>query len=315
MDQVFNELSANGCYDDIYSANDGMESLVNLSRALSNIGFSNKLCTVEDFRQLLLTDEYTIQNWVTDRKVGADRDLQRWLLTSTTKSPYIEALLEKEQRSHRVFEFKYDEKQCYGFGLAYLSDCGAVSLNGDPRFSQPEVAISFFEIGENYEVNKSISVNSIYSLEQLGDVKADLAKRNIEKVKNGRMLVKQMPVIFPYLVVAGHAENQIESLSGSEQYFSDILRHFEVLNETMAEWQGGRFEPQGIEWSTESESTLNQFSKCRTFFCKDDTVRLFSLHSKIRGANQRIHFYPITEHKLVHIGYVGKHLPTSNHRT
>src|SRR5690554_5910732 len=103
MDQVFNELSANGCYDDIYSANAGMESLVNLSRALSNIGFSNKLCTVEDFRQLLLTDEYTIQNWVTDRKVGADRDLQRWLLTSTTKSPYIEALLEEEQTNHRVF--------------------------------------------------------------------------------------------------------------------------------------------------------------------------------------------------------------------
>lgn len=314
MDQVFNELSANGCYDDIYSANAGMESLVNLSRELSKIGFSNKLRTVENFRQLLLAHEYTIQNWATDRTVGANRDLQRWLLTSTTKTPYIETLLEEEQ-SHRVFEFKYDEKQCYGFGLAYLSDCGAISLNGDPRFSQPEVSISFLEIGNDYEVNKSISVTSIYNFEQLGDIKADLAKKNIEKIKNGKMLIKQIPVIFPFLEVARKAESQIESLSGSEQYFSDILRHFEILNETMAEWHGGRFEPQGIEWSTESESTLNQFSECRTFCCKDSIVRVFSLHSKIRGANQRIHFYPITERQLVHIGYVGKHLPTSNHRT
>jgi hypothetical protein len=314
MDQIFNELSASCCYVDTYSANAGMESLINISIELSRIGFSTKLRTVESFHQLLLSPQYTIQSWVTDRKIGANRDLQRWLLTAATQAPYVENLL-AEKQFDKLLEFKYKEDLCYGFGLAYLSGCGALSLNGDPRFTQPEVEISLLEIDENCDEKNSITISSIYSAAQLKDIKTALAKKKIGGIKNGDLLLQQMPKIFPNLKVGDKAEGQIQSLNGSEQYFSDILQHLEVLNRTMAEWNGGRFDPQGIEWSPESESTLNQFSEYRTFCCKDNETRIFSSHSKIRGANQRIHFYPITEQKLVHIGYVGKHLPTNKHRT
>ncbi len=137
----------------------------------------------------------------------------------------------------------------------------------------------------------------------------------VKEIINGSKLLEQSERLFPNLSFSQKAQKQLLELTGSEQYFQEIVRHIKVLNETMKSWSNGPFEPQGITWNPESEPTLNQYATTRQFKCSDGVVRLFSYHSKLMSANKRIHFYPITEHHIVHIGYVGDHLPTPTYKT
>jgi len=114
--------------------------------------------------------------------------------------------------------------------------------------------------------------------------------------------------------VCDSASKQIEELRGSEQFFPEVIRHLRILNKTMAAYTDGPFEPTAINWSVDSHSTLEQYSDCRTFRCNDGNNRTFSYHSKILSANKRIYFFPFVDEKVVHIGYIGDHLPTVKYR-
>ena len=83
----------------------------------------------------------------------------------------------------------------------------------------------------------------------------------------------------------------------------------------MKDYCEGQFEPKGITFSGESKPTIKQYGACRQFVCTDSETRLFVMHTKLISSNQRIYYFPIPEQEVVHIGYVGKHLPTVRHTT
>lgn len=314
MEQIFNELSASSCYDSRHNASAGIQRLLNLSRNLSQIGFSRYLRTIEDFSQLFLAPGYTVHEWATDREVGADRDLQRWLLTYATKAPYIDQFIDEAERGGLV-EFRFEKQRCKGLGLAYLWGIGALSLDGDDRFTVSPISLQFYQIDDNKESEYVVNVESFYSSDQLQKLRGKAERDNINGITTGDSLLSKCDHIFPYLSIGDKAAKQLSLLTGSEIYFQEIIRHFSVLNQNMLEWTRGPFAPKGITWSTESSSTMNRFCDQRTFLCKDGVSRVFSLHSKLLSANQRIHFYPDVENRMVYVGYVGKHLQTIKHRT
>lgn len=314
MDQIFNELSVSECYENKYAANAGIERMMMLISALSHCGFNLVLRVVQSFSNLFISPDYTMSEWARDRTVNANRDLQRLFLTATTKSPYIEELI-ADTEDNCLIEFKYEDQPALGLGLAYLWKTAVVSMDCDIRFTQPTVVVELYKICNSASYSQSISVESIYSFDQLQAACSASHEKQIASVDNGKALVKLLPTIFAHISCADDAISQLSNLTGSEQFFREIIRHFSILNHTMSQWDGGLFDPKGLTWSSESESTLNQFGKYRQFVCTDGNLRQFSLHTKIIASNQRIYYYPDFVKKVIHVGYVGSHLPTTRFKT
>jgi hypothetical protein len=135
-------------------------------------------------------------------------------------------------------------------------------------------------------------------------------------ITNGRDLIKNANDMLPFLSFCSIAIDRVKDFQGSELYFPEVLRHLFILNATMREYCGGAFTP-NLDFSTESESTMSNatYARMRSFLCNDGIERQFKLHSKIKSANKRIYFSPNPAQKIVHIGYVGDHLPTKKFPT
>lgn len=314
MDQIFNDLSASGCYADKYAASVGVERMLKLSAKLGDCGFSKVVRVVEGFSQLLLAPNYTMLQWATDRKVGANRDMQRQLLSAATSAPYVEKFIADAEEVALV-EFLYQNQPALGLGLAYLWESFALGLDGDVRFTGGSVDIQVHQIYDDTETTETVSVCSVSDSTQADTACEKLSSSQIAMIMNGKQLVEMLPTLFPCLACAPSAVKQLDALKGAEQFFREIIRHLHILCDTMQEWTGGDYDPKGLTWSSESASTMAQFASSREFRCQDDVVRQFPLHTKMMSANQRIHYFPSTEDKVVHIGYVGRHLPTTRYRT
>lgn len=315
MDQIFNELSAQGTYGDCYEASQSMEHLLTLSHKLSKHGFTTTLRVTKNFGQLPLTEDYTLVQWATDKGIGADRDLQRQLLICSTKAPYIDDLVEEALPKGSLIEFKYNEKQALGLGLAWLWGGVVLSLQCSEWITTDNVNIEVFRVTEDQELTEIKRVSTIATDEHLERVCAGIEQDLLGKIVSGKILVDQFYRLFPFLTCCESAEKQLLALTGTELYFREIIHHFKIINTTMKNWVNGPFKPAGITCSPESESTLNQYSSQRRFACSDGVERVFSSHSKMMSANQRIHYFAIPEQKKVFIGYVGDHLPTVKYKT
>lgn len=78
------------------------------------------------------------------------------------------------------------------------------------------------------------------------------------------------------------------------------------------EWTEDRFDPKQLPTraSPESQVTLNQYGKERTFRCPDNRERTFSWHLRLTPGAWRLYFIPRKETRQMIIGYIGPHLPT-----
>jgi hypothetical protein len=92
------------------------------------------------------------------------------------------------------------------------------------------------------------------------------------------------------------------------EHVKDRLRKLQQYAES---WTEGSFSSNKLHCSAspESEATLKQYSKERTFLCPDEKKRMFSWHVRL-PLGWRIHFYPEQPRKIL-IGYIGEHLPTA----
>jgi hypothetical protein len=314
MDQIFNELSVSACYTDAFSARQGMEVAVDVGRALATLGMSKTIRTTRDFGQRLLAPGYSVDNWKIDN--GGDREKKIYFLIHATKSPYIEDFYDAQEQSDELIEFRFDDALAKGLGLSHLWKIVSISLAGDSRFEQAAVALAEHRVSSEGESLEEVSVITFSRLAQLDPHRDFILARLRMSIANGPQLMTEAKELLPRLAVGKKAAEQLEGFRGSEQCFPEIVNHLFELNSAMLIWSGGPFSP-CLDFSTESESTMNNasFAAKRRFLCTDDIERTFKLHSKIKSANKRIYFYPVPEEKVVHIGYVGDHLPTTNYPT
>ena len=273
MDQIFNELSACCCYQSKQSANAGIERMLKLVIEMNKIGYTQQLRTARDFGQLEIAPQYTINDWVYDRNDWVDRDFQRRLLTFVAKSPYVEDFLDQSQKE-LVREFTFDGSNACGLGLAYLWGSCTLSLDGDSRFANDRISLRFYQIDDKRELEEIVQVINLTTVEHVLANSGILRSSFIKEITNGSRLLEQSERLFPKISFSEKAKKQIAVLTGSEQYFQEIVRHIKVLHETMVNWSSGPFDPQGITWSVESVPTLNQFGATRHFTCSDGVDRL-----------------------------------------
>jgi hypothetical protein len=123
--------------------------------------------------------------------------------------------------------------------------------------------------------------------------------------------------LFPSLQFCNAGNKQLRRLRTGEKKLELVLEVLSILDKCAQNWQAGYFSLEGypFEESGESEPTLNQYWRERTFLCPDGEERLFERHVKLKECNWRIHFFPEVKTKKVIIGYVGIHLPTDKYPT
>ena len=309
MDQIFNELSASGCYKDQYAAKDGLERFIILSKKLKEYGFNPTIRTTQDFCQRSLSNNFTIHDWASNRSLGINREYQRYILTYATKSPFIENFI-SDREEGILYECKFGAQPALGLGLAYLWEAPVLSLDAQEDYRTNYLSIEFTEIyGIDKLDVKNGQVISLWEKNQISELKDEIFESLRFSIKNGKEFLEQSRQILSNLSFCSIAIDQINKLTGSEQFFPEIVRHLFLLNDAMREWADGPYNP-SLDWSTESESTLAAYSQFRQFMCPDGVNRLFKYKTKIKSANKRIYFFPMPEKKIVYIGYTGDHLPT-----
>lgn len=314
MDQIFNELSVSTCYPDKYAAQAGMDVAIDVSLSLANLGMSKIIRTTRDFVTRSLAKGYSVAEWAKDKNGNKERRI--YFLTYATKSPYIEAFYDEKEQSDELFEFRFEQNLALGLGLAYLWGTSSISLAGDTRFIEGKVALTEHRVTASGESTERISVLTLSKNEQIEFHKECIQNALLGSINNGHDLIENAEEMLPFLSFCPNAIDQVRRLCGSEQFFPEVLNHLFTLNATMREWSVGAYTPK-LDYSTESPNTMSnkKYARNRLFPCRDNVERQFSLHSKIKSANKRIYFFPQPEQKVVHIGYVGDHLPTTKFPT
>lgn len=307
-EQVFNDRSANGSYQTIDDACEGMNRFCELFKYVSDAGMGI-FYIPWSFRELKLCNSFYIKTWLFSKNSKINQNLRSFFLTKATKNPqYFEEELKKYNSDcHLIKDYLYKGESCFGLKLAFFKNTNVLSLDGDEQFLSNTIMIDEIEYSDTLEPSNIIAVLSLSNTEQA-------SKRLYDSIRNGNELIHYQPVLFSFLSIADKARKQLSELHGNERYFRSILEHFSILNTSMFDYQkNGEFKPVGIEWTDESDSVQNNksFLNMRKFICNDGIERFFTKHSKIRSNNIRIHFYPDLEKRIVHIGYVGEHLPTT----
>lgn len=309
-EQVFNDLSANASYQTVDEAYEGMNRFCELFKYVSEAGM-NLFYIPISFFDLELCNSFCIEKWIFSKNFKINQELKSFFLTKATKNPqfFEEEFKKYNSDCHLLKDYLYKDTTCLGLKLAFFKNTNVLSLDGDEQFLSNTIMIDEIECSDTLEPSNNIAVLSLSNIEQAKN-------RLFDSINTGDELLHYQRLLFPCLSIAENARKQLSELRGNERYFRHILEHFSVLNICMYDYQNGEFKPIGIDWTDESDSVQNNksFLNMRKFICEDGIERLFTKHSKIRYDNIRVHFYPDIENRIVHIGYVGEHLPTTKYR-
>lgn len=315
MEITLNELSCEPAPPERAIAQTHMSRFIQVVRELAKYGVKRSLRTLRTFMSQHLAPGYLVSQWLNDGSVKADERL--FIKTIATKAPYLEDILEAlSEEQKRVFKFRFEERDSIGLGVAYLLDCPAAALGCNVKFHQDPAKIQIESLDENNQSEEqTVEVCCLTSVEQVAKrgawLQAHISREN--KINNGTDLWDKRDVVWPDLVFARTVQAQVKSFTGNEQFFRQIIRHLDTLNEAATTWASGSFFPKGVRWSNESESTMKRpdLLQLRQFTFPDGRVWTCSLHTKLIGPNLRIHFAAEKAAQKIYVGYIGPHLPTA----
>jgi hypothetical protein len=319
MDLIYNEKSFSTCYPDKISASQGLKRSITVAKDLTKLGYRHSVRTVTNFRQLELAPGYSVADWMNDqtaRSTASDKELFRFFCTSCTKSPYLEDYHQEANLPPEI-EYQYDNEPALGLTLAHLWNTVSLSLDGDARFQNFVVYLSKLTLDNSGEINATLCESHTLICEAQIDMNRSIIKQKLlDNLNCGADIIACAQKYFPNILFCDAAEKQVRALSGSEEYFEEIIKHLNIFDQEKA--SGAQpFRPRGLTYAPgESNSTEDnkKLYKMREFRCPDGMIRYFGAHSKLMSSNKRIHLIAdYSDHlgnEKVLIGYVGDHLPT-----
>ena len=318
MDLCFNELSLpEQCPEGV--AVQKLNGLLDVLRKAYEIDRMIPTFRTENgFKSIEVSREYPVAKWLGN----LEREKRQFMVSVADRFPYIDEKDTVAYAQYYLSDFRSDdleEKEAKGLGAAWLLDGIAVSFFGMEQWNHPLIHIQQRKMDDNTDIAETMvevrnAVSSAhmelhreyyrgveYCERQLG--KLDQLKDSGEK-------------IFPALVFGDMVYDWLDRSNLSVTAFRRIIRHLYRLN---------RFFEDGVSrgncdlrilphCSGESESTRNQFSSAREFLIHGREYDC-EWHLKIIADNIRIHFFPDFENRKVYVGYIGRHLPTSQYRT
>ncbi len=314
---VLNDLSLRSPANDIQTAREWMRGLVSTVRAATAKGVNRVLRTHTSFQVASLAPDYPLSRWRNDNEV--DREIRRYFNTLITKAPFIADIRDSQIENNILSsEFIYEGLQANGLGVASLLEALAISLRSEQRWES-----SHLELQANWLQNDgSISTESVVvvhasKIDHVWEHDQWITDRLQTSVHDGTELWSRKSELFPSLSFCEHVGKQMRRLQNGDPMVRPIVRRLSELENYCKGWKSGPFVSESLlsKASPESQSTLQHFSKDRTFQCPDGQERVFSWHVRLTPKAWRILFFPDSETKNIIIGYIGSHLPTAKEPT
>jgi hypothetical protein len=319
MEMVFNELSLLSQAQSIPQARQRMTQFISSIAAVTSQGVSRVLRTDIDFQVKDIAPSYSLLQWRNDNEVR--REERQFLRSLTTKAPYLEGLPQLQDATLTSQFFYKDSQESFptlGFGYAYLLDALAISLSSEERWNYASIQFEHQWLETDEDVlSEQVTVQHCCHPSHVVTHRDWITNQLQKSVQNGADLWNRRDTLFSALSFCDSAAKTLQLLTGADSTFRQVIKRLFDLEGYCKDWLEGGFDHNKLpsKVSPESEATLNQYGRERTFTCPDGVNRVFSWHVRLTPLAWRIHFFPDPAARQIIIGYVGPHLPTVNNPT
>lgn len=303
LEMALNELSFHSPARNEEIARQHMSGLLDTLRAAAAHGVKRNLHIDRNINlpSLELAPDYPVARWLNDGLVN--RDLRSYFRSLTTKISYIDDLP----------EYIHQERQARGLGFAYQSDHLAISLDSDDCWCSGyiELEVRYLDLDEFDElISELVQVKHACYPEHIDEHVDWIDKRIASDIHSGADIWNRRDELYPHLLFCDSVREQLNAILLGDRMLIPILRSLKELERFRNNWLDGPFNYKAISGvvSPESEATLIQFPKERTFRCPDGDYVRFSWHMKVNLDKWRIYFDPLKDRRQLIIGYIGRHL-------
>ncbi len=311
LEMVLNELSFQPPALDVQTAKFWMSELVSTVLTATKVGVKRVLRTHSEFHATVLAPDYPLLRWRNDNSV--DRELRRYFNTITTKSPFLVDLEGSETETESLLsEFRCEEEQVYGLGVAYLLEALALSVRSDSRWDTDRIKLVSMQLEDDQHFNSTlVEVIHASRVEHVQTHSNWILERLKLGIRHGTDLWNRRDELFPHLIFCESVKDQIYNLGADNPVLQQVRKRLFELETYCRDWQQGAFNKDNLpcKANPESEATLKQYSREHTFLCPDGKERLFSWHVYFTPGAGRIFFNPQAETKNFIIGHIGPKLP------
>ena len=311
LEMVLNELSLQPA-DDQRNAREWMSTFIQTVIEATSHHVSRAIRTESRIFDIYLAENYPLSRWLNDPEV--DRAEKRYIRSLTTKYPFWDELPELYEKVLSS-EFQHNGRIANGLGVAYLLEALAVSLPSEDGWDSAQLSLQATWITEEEGVLEEESVQVIHASQprHVQEHNEWIQERLRQEIQDGNDLWNRRADLLPSLTFCEAVAAQIQELSPT--MLRPVVRRLFQLQSYCQNWQEGGFDAQQLpsKATPESQATLNQYSKERTFLCPDNISRTFSWHVRLTPGAWRLYFFPGPEIGQIIIGYIGPHLPTVKH--
>lgn len=314
MNVFLNERSFCGQAINMENANQLIRNVMEVIRVLQELSATKIIYTSQRLWEQKLSIMYSVYDYINsgDKYI----DFKRLFQLLVTKGPYIETAFAEELSGLNCWlevDSSRENVAYTSIGAALVTEGILTSLENAPCFDVESLSLNY--IGGNNEIIKS-NVPNFFDIKRARLFMKEFIK---DKVVDWRCFWEQRHVLFPELIFCEEVKVQLQSIRFTSA--DSIFRHLKCMNDYIADVRSDKvkipnYTKMGVEASTESDITLLHFSNERTFICPDGNKRVFTWHSKLKGVNLRIHFYPPSkDNQHFIIGYIGRHRSTWSDQT
>jgi len=315
VEMVLNELSHQTPAQNIYAARMWVSTLRTTIQEATSLGVQRILRTGRVFYEIELAPNYTVANWLHDNAV--DREERRYLLTISTKYPYLEDF-DSSQHSDPVelMECYYEDQRADGFRYAYWMEALALSFFTNPMWNRhiiDNLSLQHIDPETGELMKKTVSVIHASMPEHVSRHRDWIDRRIQDSVRDGPDIWYSRKELYPSLLFCDSVRQQLLQIHTSNPLLRQIKERLSELETFCKNWEAGPFDPRNLRGRprAERQATLQQYGDQRTFKCPDGEQRVFSWHVSLNPGAWRLHFFPLENERKIIIGYIGPHLPTA----
>ncbi len=319
LDLILNELSLQNPAANEQTAREWMSNFIKTIRAVKIQGVKVYLRTQHDFHTALLAQDYPLRRWLNDTEV--EREEQLFIKGLVTRSPFSQNTLNSDiediENKTSLSEFYYQGTVVMGLAVTYLLDTIAISFISNEMWNSSRLEINSLEYSsDGEEIRETLGIRHASLNIHIPDHIEWIKERIRNGIVDGDDIWYKREELFPNLEFCHHLEKQLQDIRNGQKELQPIFNKLRELQKCCENWTSGAFSIEGyaLDESGESQPTLNQYGKERTFICPDGTERLFERHIKLKFCNWRIHFFPLKPGTVI-IGYIGRHLSTVKYTT
>ena len=311
VEMVFNELSMAVPFESKQVARVKMTQFIDTLLAAASQGAKRKLCTTDSFNFLQLSSNYQIVQWRNDSEV--EREERSFLRALQDRhDPPLPEIADVSIDTH------YGGTRSVGLEYAAVFEALAVSLQSEEQWNCDRLSLTVIKLEEGGLAEESVDVYHASSRTHVLSHTSWLKSRSRTNVIDGNDLWARRSELLPNLEFCDSVADQLAMLKQGNPMLRSVVGRLFELQDYCQSWQSGPFVSTQLpcKATTESQSTLQQYSLERTFLCPNGQQQIFSWHVRLTPLAWRIYFIPQepddspTQPGKMLVGYIGSHLRT-----